>query len=302
MPLYGSGAQMPRPSCTILLLIAFQILASSGCTARPGSRSSLCTIPLTRVIKIPIVTLSGEDTRKAGNSDAANLLVSTGAADELPEGPASFDAFDDGSLLIADPLRSRLVLFDSQGNFRRAWHIGFSADSIKVSPDGFILAREANTGELHVFDREGRPQPVKKAVLPEPAKAQVFTGQNRGTVLPNVGGTDRSPLTIQFEKPGLTLLSLESLTTDVKGDTYVALESTPASPVSEEVNVNKYVRRYSASGQLLCEISDIPLDYYVPPIDELRVHKGVVFQLQTVVSEVRINEWDTNPLCSSAGR
>jgi hypothetical protein len=229
----------------------------------------------------------------------ATLMISPGAIDELPEGSNSFDVLEDGSLLITDPLRSRVSSFDSSSKFLKTWKIGFGADSVTVLANGLIAVREASTGQLHVFDREGQARPAEGVALPNRAEAQVLAGQNRGTVMrPVIDNFHGGPLEIQFNKPGLTLISLESLTTDRKGDTYVALETTVGGGASDTISLNKYVRRYSSDGKLLCEIADIPLDYYVSPVDELRVHKGVVYQLQTTSSEVRINMWDTNPLCS----
>ncbi len=227
-------------------------------------------------------------------------MISRGATDEPPEGPNGFDVLEDGSVLMTNPLRSQLASFDSQGKFRKAWKIGFPADSVTLIANGVLLVREASTGRLHAYDREGQSRPGEGEALPERAQALVQPGQNRGTInRPSIGNSRGGPLTIQFDKPGLTLLSIQGLLSDPKGDTYVALETTAGSAASEAINLNKYVRRYSLEGKLLSEIADIPLDYYVSPVDELRVHNGVIYQLQTTGSEVRINEWDTNQPCSS---
>jgi hypothetical protein len=227
-------------------------------------------------------------------------MISKGAVDEPPEGPNGFDVLEDGSLLITDPLRSQVSSFDSHGRFRKTWKVGFPADSLTVITGGPVLIREANSGQLRAFDREGTPHSMEGNVLPSRPEAQILAGKNRATILR--GGADdsrRGPLAIQLDKPGLTLLSLESLDVDQKGDAYVALETTAKEEDPEAIRLNKYVRRYSSDGKLLREISDIPLDYYVSPVDELRVHRGVVYQLQTTSSEVRVNIWDTNQPCGS---
>ena len=72
---------------------------------------------------------------------------------------------------------------------------------------------------------------------------------------------------------------------------YVALESTAG---GDSVDVTKSVRRYSAEGRLIAETTDLPLDYFVRPTDEIRVRDGAVYQLMTTMSEVRINVWDMN--------
>jgi len=243
--------------------------------------------------------LAAQDTAKSSSAAPTNLMISLGAEDELPEGPDGFDVLEGGGLLITDPLQSRVVSFASDGKFLKAWNLGFAADSLTVIANGMVLVREASTGQLHAFDREGQARPAEEATLPVRAEARVQPGKNRGEVVRTAAnGTHASPLEIQFDKPGLALVSLESLAIDKKGDTYVALETTAGGGSPDAINLNKYVRRYSSDGKLLCEIADIPLDYYVAPVDELRVRNGLIYQLQTTKSEVRVNVWDTNQLCS----
>jgi hypothetical protein len=290
---------MIPPSGIILLVLLCGILASGAPGGRPETTQNLCTIPLTRVLRIPVGMLAAQDPAKAPGAASTNLTISPGAEDELPEGPDGFDVLDNGSLLITDPLESRIASFGSDGKFLKAWNIGFAADSLTVMANSMVLVREASTGRLHVFDREGQARNTEEVTLPAGAKAQVQSGKNRGEVMRLApDGRQGSPLEIQFDKPGLVLVSLESLATDKKGDTYVALETTASGGSPDAINLNKYVRRYSSDGKLLCEIADIPLDYYVAPVDELRVRNGLIYQLQTTKSEVRVNVWDTNQLCS----
>jgi hypothetical protein len=267
------------------LLGTFLGAASVG--GRPGE-AAVRSISLTRVVRIRSTTLSAQDTGQTTTANADTLLLSPGAPDELPEGPDGFDLLDDGSFLLTDPLRRRIAIFSSQGAFLREWKIDFAADSVTVAANGAVLAREASTGDLHAFDREGNSRTNGGTALPQPAEARLLT-TNSGTVARPGGGV----IQVQFSMPGLRLLSLESLATDADGSTYVALESTAAGGADEGINLNKYVRKYSADGKLVCEIAGIPLDYYVRPVDEFRVHKGVVYQLMTTKSEVRINVWDT---------
>ena len=290
---------MARPVGVISLILLCGVLASDAPGGRPELAPNLCTIPFTRVLRIPVSKLTEQDTTESVSAAAASLMISPGAADEAPEGPTGFDVLEDGSLLVTDPLRNQVSSFDASGKFRMAWKIEFPADSLTAMANGLVVVREASTGQLHAFDRNGQARPAEAATLPERAEARVITGQNRGTVMrPALDNARGGPLEIQFDKPGLTLLSLESLGTDPKGDTYVALETTVRGGTPDAITLNKYVRRYASDGKLLCEIADIPLDYYVPPVDELRVHQGLVYQLQTTKSEVRVNVWDTNPLCS----
>lgn len=288
---------MVRNSRFFLLFLLFGLLASDAPKGRPELESNVCTIPLTRVLRIPITTLGTQVTEESLNAAPATLLASPGAADEPNGGSTGFDVLEDGTLLITDPLRSRVALFDSHGVFRKAWKIGFAADSLTVTAKGLVLVRKATTGQLHAFDREGKALPTEEGNLPQQAEARVLNTKSGTIRRPAAGNSQGGLLEVKFDRPGLTLVSLEALAIDRNGDTYVALEAGAAGDAAEGINVKKYVRRYSADGKLLCEVADIPLDYYILPVDELRVHKGWVYQLQTTSSEVRINVWDTNQPC-----
>lgn len=274
----------------LLMACAFVAMVSVGGlpTPSPGVR----TVPLTRVVRLPLVTLDTLGTAATAGGHAGALTVSPGASDELPEGPNGFDVLDDGSFLITDPLPQRVAAFDSQGTFKGDWKIGFAADSVTVIPGGLVVVREASTGQLHAFDRQGRPL-TQPAALPEPAEASLLSADSGSVTRPATPGGGGGLLEIRMEKPGLRLLSLESLAIDRQGDTYVALETTAGGDAAEGVNLNKVVRRYDAVGKLVCEVADIPLDYYIPPVDELRVRNGILYQLMTTSHEVRINVWDT---------
>ncbi len=165
----------------------------------------------------------------------------------------------------------------------RELKIGFAADSLTITPGGSIQVREANTGAMHFFDREGRPGKTEEAAS-QAGEAHLLNEQT-GTIARPEGSVK-----IAFEKPGLRLISIESLAVD-QGNLYVALE---AAANGEKVDVNKYVRKYSAEGKMISEIPDLPLDYYVSPVNELRIRKGVLYQLMTTRTEVQINEWDVN--------
>jgi hypothetical protein len=291
---------MERPSGVVLLLLLSLLVMSGALGCRSAPAQEICTIAQTQVIRIPVSTLHDENEMKAASAEPASLLISAGATDEPPEGPDGFDVLDDGVLLISDPLRGQVSAFDPTGKFLAAWKIGFPADSITATEKGVVLVRDASTGNIHAFDRDGRAMSGSEYSPPERMQAQVSRGQNAGTV--RSSGENGARLEIRLAKPGVTLLSIEGLARDAKGDTYVALETTVNAAESEEVNVSKFVRRYSPDNKLLGEITNLPLDYYVAPVDELRVHNGIVYQLQTTGTEVRVNKWDTNPLCSHAAR
>jgi len=283
----GIGGHGMTQYFSVALLFLSALGASNTTGAWPEAKPEACT--QTRVVRIPVHTQGAQETAEAMDESPAALIVSPGAAEEPPEGPSSFDVFEDGSLLINDPLRHRISVFDPQGKVLHVWKIGFAADHITVLPNDLVLVSEASTGELHVFDREGQPRPAEKAVSPEPAESHVLTANKATIKRPPTGEL----LEVLFDRPGLRLLSLENLATDHDGNIYVTLESTAKGDASEGINVNKYVRKYAADGKLVCEITNIPLDYYVTPVDELRVRNKIVYQLVTTGTEVRINEWAT---------
>jgi len=283
------------------LMILFVLSALPGTTApveSPGGPPSICTFPISRTVRIPVAIKRAGEAEQAAETDAALLWVTSGAKDELPEGPSGFDVLEDGSFVIADPLRHRLAIFDSKAKFLQEWKLGFAADSVSIAANELILVEEASTGTLHVLDRSGRLQPDAYAVLPQRGEASVLTPRNGAVARIGRDGQNRGPIEVRFDRPGQALLSLESLATDPAGNSFIALESTVEGKASPDVNVDKVVRKYDSEAVLVGETSTLPLDYFVTPVDELRVHVGFVYQLQTTKSEVRINIWNTNEGCS----
>jgi hypothetical protein len=268
------------------LLVGTMLL---GAGAGPKPEPSVRNVAVTRVVHIPVTVGGPQGNPEPAGRVETSLLISPGASDELPEGPEGFDLLNDGTLLIADPLRNRLAAFDSQGAFRQEWRIGFAADSVAATPGGLIFVREASTGTLHAFDGSGRQRPAEAVPSPPQAREARLLTPYHGIVLRSPPG--RAPLDVTFDRPGFRLLSLEDLGSDEAGDSYVALEATAG---GEAVEVSKIVRRYNSQGQLVAEITDMRVDYYVPPVDEIRVHQGFVYQLMSTESEIAINVWDTN--------
>jgi hypothetical protein len=286
-----TGVGMAQPFGVILLFFissaAIQVQKSNP------KGDQIKSVPLTRTLRLPVLnTLDASGRPSSG--DPATMVIWPGGTDEPPEGPNGFDVFADGSLVLTDPLAQRLVLYDSQGKFKQAWQTGFASDSVTVTQDGLMLVREANTGQIHVFDREGKTRSGDAAKLPVQQQARVLSG-NSGTIATELtNGPAGGSISVRFEEPGSSLLSLESLATDPDRGTFVAMEATAPQDTSDGINVRKTIRRYSPQGTLLSETSAIPLDYYVMPVDELRVRNGIIYQLMTTRSEVRINEWNTN--------
>lgn len=253
-------------------------------------QSTVRTIMRGRVIHIPFATLGSKTGVGASQGPIDTLLVSPGGPDEQPEGANTFDVFEDGSFLIADPLRQRLAIFDSRGKFLRELKVGFAVDSLTITTNGLIQVRQANTGEMYLLDSQGRPRPEEGAVQPQVGEARLLNGKSATVQLLTPDGGHGKLLQIKFEKSGLQLLSIESLATDHAGNTYVALE---AAASGEQLDVSKYVRKYSPDGKPISEVS-IPLGYYISPVTELRIRKGILYQMMTTSSEIQMNEWDMN--------
>src|SRR5258708_265571 len=188
---------MPRPSGVILCFLLSGLLVSDAPGGRPEPEQNVCTIPSTQVLRLPVIKLSKQETAESPGAAPATLLISPGATDEPPEGPDGFAVLDDGTVVITDPLRSRISNFDSKGEFRKAWNIGFSADSLRVAENGVVLVQEARTGQLHAFNQEGQERPKAEIALPEQAEARVLNGQSGTVSKPAVNGARGGPLTIQ---------------------------------------------------------------------------------------------------------
>jgi len=286
---------MPQLTASIIFVLfaLVQGLAAPRSIASP--RLGACVVPLSQTVRIPVSPAGASEQADSRDVSISTLLVSKGAVDELPEGPTGFDVLEDGSFVIVDPLRKRICLFNPQGKFRKAWKTGFAADSVTVMKNGLLAVEESGTDMLHVFDRDGVAKPQEAAVLPRYGEARVLSGSSGIVNHISAGGT--RTLEINYDRQGSRLLSLQALAEDAEGNIFVAVEGTTAGDSGEEIRLNKSIRRYGSDGTLSREVSDIPLDYYVAPVGELRVRDGKVYQLLTTSSEVKINVWNTNDQC-----
>src|SRR5262249_43322768 len=143
------------PQAMLRGVLAVCALVLCGLPAAPWfsqspPESSVRRVVRTRVIHIPLTTLGPEKGGPTRPLPIDTLLVSAGGQDELPAGPSAFDVFDDGSFLIADPLRQRLAVFDAKGKFLRELKVGFAVDSLTITANGSIQIRQANTGDTYL--------------------------------------------------------------------------------------------------------------------------------------------------------
>jgi DNA-binding beta-propeller fold protein YncE len=240
-------------------------------------------------VRIPLRTVAAHETAQDSNPQLPALAVSKGGEDEPPQGPDGFDVSPDGSFLITDPLMQRLAQFSADGRFLRTFPLGFAPASVTIRPDGTTQVKAAQSSDVFVLDQSGELHP-SEASPPRPLAK--IASPHDGQVWP--GDTASSPIAVKLDNPALTLLSLQLAATGEDGSAYVAVETTSGQDTNDGIDVKKSIRRYSRDGKLINQTDDIPLDYYIAPNDELRVHKGIVYQLMTTPTELHINIWNLN--------
>lgn len=275
------------------MLLPFFFIACSKRQETPSVR----TIPLTRTIRIPALIMTSDTSLAPWRLNAGLLTTTDGGEDELPQGPESFEVLPDGGFVIADPLQRRVVFYDSLGNYVTVWPIGLAVNSITLREGGEFAVRQANSGDYFFVDQRGQvlpqsAQPRRRGGNTAPAEARLLD-RNRGRIgEPRARGTTGGGIEIAFDSDTTQMVSLQNLGTDAQGNVYAVLEITQGN--SAAIDVRKIVRKYSAAGRLIAEILDLPLEAEIAPVDELRLHRGCVYQLVPTRTEVRLNVWDTN--------
>ena len=275
------------------MLLPFFFITCSKRQETPSVR----TIPLTRTIRIPAQIMTSDTALAPWRLNAGLLTTTGGGEDELPQGPESFEVLPDGGFVIADPLQRRVVFYDSLGNYVTVWPIGLAVNSITLREGGEFAVRQANSGDYFFVDQRGQvlpqsAQPRRRGGNTAPAEARLLD-RNRGRIgEPRARGATGGGIEIAFDSDTTQMVSLQNLGTDAQGNVYAVLEITQGN--SAAIDVRKIVRKYSAAGRLIAEILDLPLEAEIAPVDELRLHRGCVYQLVPARTEVRINVWDTN--------
>jgi len=263
----------------------------------PPPSGKATPVALTRSIVIPARVAANPS---GAPPEAGVLTLSEGGDDELAEGPTSFDLMQDGGFVVGDPLQKRLAFYDAAGKFRSEAQIAFAAERVRVLPNNALSVVQFQTGDRYILEpnASGQYSVPRPATTGDPdldaADAGVvsLSSGSQATVSSLPSAANEVPvLNIRYLALGENMVSVRRLGQDVRGRTYVAIEA--AFP-GQRVDVRKIVRLYSGNGENLAEITDIPLDYLVHPVDEFRIRDGVVLQLMPKASEVRINIWDTN--------
>jgi len=273
-------------------------LALAACPQKEKQPAPVRSYAMRPILRIPVQIFLGDTASAALLQNPGALTIALGDTDALPQGPESFDILHDGGFVIADPLRQRLVFYDSAAVYIEAWPLGFPADGVALVENGDLEVRHATTGEYYLVDDSRQPRPItssgrgsRSAAVSN--EAEFTPGAKRGQILNANGRGGSGALEVNFSSDSLSLISLESLGTDARGFTYAVLETTPGGSSREPLRIQKFVRKYAADGVLVGQILDIAIDYYVTPEDDLRLREEVVYQLMPLQDEVQIRKWDT---------
>jgi hypothetical protein len=280
------------------VLVAFLIsvgAVAAGCAQESVPAEAAVVDEPIRTIRLPTVVWESGAPRDRLDQSPESLVLAPGAEDELPRGPQGFDVLHDGGFVVADPLRDRLAFYDSAGAYGGDLALGMAVMSVTVLDDGQLEVREALTGDYFVVDELGRAQRIPETVRAARATTQQGeavldrqTGAGGQLTWTNTRGEPAGTLQVTLDREDRRMVSLRGLRTADRGNAYVSIEATRG---GEVIDVEKIVRAYDDQGNPVLEIRDIPLDYYVHPVNELRVRDGRVYQLFTTEEQVLIHVW-----------
>jgi hypothetical protein len=278
-----------RANCVGAPMVALVLLAS-GCSGSGSKNGESAATPRKTdasptTIRIPVLLLTGDTSASALAQKPEALAVLAGGPDEPPQGPTGFEVSAGNGYLVSDPVRKRVALFDAKGAYTGEWLVGFPVETITATSNGSYRLHPSDSSADRYVDAEGRPRDALQAGSEGSPLIAKLLSPTAGVV---EGRPSGGPLNVAFESGSLRLISIEPLGIAPNGASYVALE---ASGGGEAVSVQKIVRAYSPAGQVTAEIDNIPLDYEFAPADELKVRRGVLYQLWPSKTEIRINRW-----------
>lgn len=256
------------------------------------SKQDIPIISKSRVVRIPFQMLSSITPESMLENPGA-LTISESGEDELPQGPQSFDVLHDGGFAITDPLQRRIVFYDRSGKYLEAWQIGFPASRVRIIDDAFLEVVKATSGDTILLDDNGQIYPARSRTrdqLSIPNRGETkLVRLNRGVISrPRTRGQEPGTLEINFQSDTTRMIALQDLGMDKEGNSYVAMETTHG---TDTIDIIKLIRKYSPGGNILGQINDISLDYYIHPVDEFRIKNGQIYQMQPKQNELLINVW-----------
>jgi hypothetical protein len=270
----------------------------AGCT----KKEKIPTYPKSRVVSIPVQSWDPDASQAVQQQNVGALNVTTYAdedtvIDELPQGPSGFDVLEDGGFVITDPLRERLVFYDSLGNYRTTWPLGFASDNVKrLSGEQFEISR-ASTGTQYLVTQEGQALRLSQALHPTGTKREaeaIRLGDQHGVIIKSrAQGFASDSLDIHFDREDRYLASLRFVGEDNEGFTYVALEAQRKG--SKSFDVITIIRKYDKNHTLVGKITDISFkDCYIFPERAFLVKDGIVYQMVPKKDKIEIHVWNTN--------
>jgi hypothetical protein len=286
---------------------------TTSTTAQPPATSPAPTAaPQTRVLERPTATITLPVSVVDGDVSEGSpdrLTIRAEKEDREAEGPQSFDVLPDGNIVVADPLRDRLLVFDRRGGAVQRIEVGVSARTVAVAGAGDALRIvPGSQGTPRIVDFNGAqiPDPSARgrtggAIPPPPPPPQVTLddGRRSGTIrwtarafgAPPGEPAQNPDLQVQLAAAAGRLASVRVIAVDAQRRTYVSIEAmagdgTPGSPLA------RMVRRYGPDGGLEIEIRSILNDYYIVPSTEFRVVRDALYQLLPHREAVLINVWD----------
>lgn len=244
----------------------------------------LCLPPLPTESTIQVISLppTPDDPQKAKLGFVPDNEIHEGTHEErLSTGPASF-AVSRGHLFIADPVRLRVAIFDTN---TLAYHgeipVSFPPERVTIS-DGKLLIRSRYGLSLsdEVFD-------IAKQEL-EPKPEGVWT---RDFI--HQRGDEEREIVTQFPLPhepinGRAVISARAFGRDAKGDTFVVTQSRLGTRATVET-----IMKYSPNGQLLLESPPTPDGQNdLEVIDRVAVDEdGTCYVLTVKRSEAKVWSW-----------
>ena len=274
-------------------------LACAACSRADHAGPQAVSTPTTKTIEVPTqviqipVRLLTEANREQPPGQA--LTIRPAQPEQPAEGPSSFDVLADGTIVIADPLAERLVMFGSDGTFKKALGLETPVDDVRVlalgicgSPKQFRIpaASLISTGvacRARTSTRGKRSSHARRCGLIEPVFCDGPSSSGDRSAAP-------SEIAVDLAEPNQRLASLRPIDVERKS-VYVSVASAATSGGSP-YSVSVTVRRYSPTGVLDREVKGISTNADVPPRTPFRVSDGRLYQLSPNIEMVRIYVWD----------
>lgn len=245
------------------------------------SQKKELTPPLRKHLELPSI-LTGSPEREHGDS---LLTMNQGGNDELPEGPDAFAIFSDGRIAVNDPLRRRVLIYSSEGQFRSSLSTRCRADAVDVDSQGRLQVRDSTSNLWYL------PSPKENQLVghenddPQTGDVTLSADRRQAVVRITQYGEAKTFSITDLPQP---LASIQLIAHDTSLTVVLAIEVVGP---GDGLKVITRVRRYGTNGAVLSEILDVPNDYYIFPTRAFRVNNSLLYQLEPRKSGVEINVW-----------